>query len=321
MLKRLIHFVVVGCMAALSPAYAADYPSRPVKIVSPYPPGGTTDILARLISPKLQSVLGQPVIVENRAGASGNIGTEFVAKAKPDGYTLLLGNNTGIVINPNLYKLNINPPQDLTPVILVAYVPLVLCVNPALNVKSLAELVSLVKSQPGKYSFASAGSGSPQHLAGEMLNIAYGLDLVHVPYKGSAPASNGVLGGYPPIAFESAAALLPFIESNRLRALATTGASRSAALPKVPTMIESGLPQFEVTSWYGLFAPTGTPKEVVEKLNREINKILSTPEMKDRLTKMGSALDNASADDFSKFIRLEIPRWSEAVRKSNVTVE
>lgn len=321
MLKRLIHFIVVGCIAAISPAFAADYPTRPVKIISPYPPGGTTDILARLISSKLQTALGQAVIVENRGGASGNIGTEFVARAKPDGYTLLLGNNTGVVINPNLYKLNINPTQDLTPVILVAYVPLVLCVNPALNVKSLSELISLVKAQPKKYSFASAGSGSPQHLAGEMLNLAYGLDLVHVPYKGSGPAINGVLGGYPPIAFESTAVLLPFIESNQLRALATTGARRSTALPNMPTMIESGLAGFEVTSWYGLFAPTGTPKEVVERLNSEINGILSTPEMKDRLAKMGSALVNASTDDFAKFIKSEIPRWSEAVKKSNVTVD
>lgn len=321
MFKKLVHWMVVAGVAALVPAFAEDFPSHPIKIVSPYPPGGTTDILARLIAPKLQSVLGQPVIVENRAGASGNIGTAAVAKAKPDGYTLLLGNNTGVVINPNLYKLNISPPQDLAPVILIAYVPLVLCVNPALDVNSLPELVSLVKAHPRQYSFASAGSGSPQHLAGEMLNHAYGLDLVHVPYKGSAPAITGVLGGQPPIAFESIAAVMPFLEGSRLRALATTGAGRSTTLPDVPTMIESGLPGFEVTSWYGLFAPTGTPNEIIERLNAELNKILSNPEMKARLAKMGSAIVHASADDFAKLIRVEIPRWADAVNKAKLTVD
>jgi len=321
MFNRLLCSIVICCASIGLPAHAQDYPAHPIKIVSPYPPAGTTDILARLIAPKLQLALGQPVIVDNRAGASGNIGTEFVAKSKPDGYTLLVGNNTGVVINPNLYKLNINPTQDLTPVILIAYVPLVLCVNPTLNVKSLAELVALLKAQPKKYSFASAGSGSPQHLAGEMLNLAYGLDLVHVPYKGSGPAITGVLGSNPPIAFESTAALLPFIESNRLLAIATTGMQRSATMPNVPTMIESGLPGFEVTSWYGLFAPAGTPREVVERLNSEINKILSSPEMKDRLAKMGSAIVNSSTEDFAKFIKSEIPRWADVVKKANVTVD
>jgi tripartite-type tricarboxylate transporter receptor subunit TctC len=321
MLQRFFLLLIVGCMAINTPALAEDFPVRPIKIVSPYPPGGTTDILARMLAPPLQLALGQPVIVENRAGASGNIGTEAVARAKPGGYTLLLGNNTGVAINPNLYKLNINPALDLAPVILIAYVPLVLCVNPTLNVRSLPELVSLVKAQPRKYSFASAGSGSPQHLAGEMLNLAYGLDLVHVPFKGSGPAITGVLGGQPPIAFESTAALLPFIEANRLRALATTGAKRSATLANVPTMIESGQTGFEVTSWYGLFAPTGTSKEVTERLNHELNKILSTAEMKDRLAKMGSAVVNGSSDEFASFIRSELPRWADAVKKSNATVD
>lgn len=200
--------------APFTPAGAQDYPKRPIRIISPYAPGGTTDILARLLAPKLQAVLGQPIIVENKAGANGNIGTEYVAKAKADGYTLLMGNNSGVVINQNLYKLNINPAQDLAPVILVALVPSVLYVHPSVPAATLAEFVTLVKNHPNKYSFASAGSGSPQHLAGEMLKLAYGLNLVHIPYKGSGPAITDVVGGQVPVGFESTVVLLPFVESN-----------------------------------------------------------------------------------------------------------
>jgi tripartite-type tricarboxylate transporter receptor subunit TctC len=300
---------------------AQDYPSRPIRIISPYPPGGTTDILARLLSPKLQSALGQPVIVENKGGASSNIGTEFVAKAKPDGYTLLLGNNTGVVINQNLYKLNIKPSQDLAPVIMVGAVPLVLYVHPSVPVKTVAELVALVKNNPGKYEFASGGSGSPQHLSGEMLKIAYGLDLIHVPYKGQGPAMTDVVAGHIKIAFETTVVLLPFLESNGVRALATTGGTRSITLPNVPTMIESGLPGFEVTNWYGVFAPTGTPKEIVEKLNGELRKILSAPDIRERLAKMGSAAVHGSPEDFARFIQAEVPRWADVVKKSNARVD
>lgn len=284
MLTKIIAGVLLIFAAGLTPAVALDYPIRPIHIISPYPPGGTTDILARLLAPKLQAALGQPVIVDNKGGASSNIGTEFVAKAKPDGYTLLSGNNTGVVINQNLYKLNITPSQDLVPVVEIAAVPLVLYVHPSVPAKTLAELVALVKKNPGKYEFASGGSGSPQHLSGEMLKLAYGLDMLHVPYKGQGPAMTDVVGGHIPIAFETTVVLLPFIESNSVRPLATTGATRSITLPNVPTMIESGLPGFEVTNWYGLLGPTGTPKEIVEKLNVELCKILSAPDIRERLT-------------------------------------
>ena len=318
---RMFCVVLLVVAVGLAPAMAQDYPSRPIRIISPYPPGGTTDILARLLSPKLQSALGQPVIVENKGGASSNIGTEFVAKAKPDGYTLLLGNNTGVVINQNLYKLNIKPSQDLAPVIMVGAVPLVLYVHPSVPVKTVAELVALVKNNPGKYEFASGGSGSPQHLSGEMLKIAYGLDLIHVPYKGQGPAMTDVVAGHIKIAFETTVVLLPFLESNSVRALATTGGTRSITLPNVPTMIESGLPGFEVTNWYGVFAPTGTPKEIVEKLNGELRKILSAPDIRERLAKMGSAAVHGSPEDFARFIQAEVPRWADVVKKSNARVD
>jgi tripartite-type tricarboxylate transporter receptor subunit TctC len=322
--EMLIRMVAVALLIfAIAPmaAMGQAYPTHPIRIISPYPPGGTTDILARLMAPKLQTGLGQPVIVENKGGASSNIGTEFVAKAKPDGYTLLLGNNTGVVINQNLYKLNIKPSQDLTPVIMVAAVPLVLYVHPSVPVKTVAELVALVKKNPGKYEFASGGSGSPQHLSGEMLKLAYGLDLIHIPYKGQGPAMTDVVAGHIPIAFETTVVLLPFLESNSVRALATTGATRSITLPNVPTMIESGLAGFEVTNWYGVFAPTGTPKEVVAKLNVELGKTLSAPDVRERLTKMGSATVHGSPEDFARFIQAEVPRWAEVVKKSNARVD
>jgi tripartite-type tricarboxylate transporter receptor subunit TctC len=306
---------------ALTPVMAQEYPNHPIRIISPYPPGGTTDILARLLTPKLQAALGQPVIVENKGGASSNIGTEYVAKAKPDGYTLLSGNNTGVVINQNLYKLNIKPSQDLAPVIQIAAVPLVLFVHPSVPAKTLAELVALVKKNPGKYNYASGGSGSPQHLSGEMLKIAYGLDMVHVPYKGQGPATTDVVAGHIPIAFESPIVLLPFVESNSVRALATTGAKRSITLPNVPTMIESGLPGFEVTNWYGVFAPAGTHKEVVGRLNVELRKILSAPDIRERLEKMGSAAVHGSPEEFARFIQAEVPRWAEVVKKSNARID
>ena len=314
--------VALLCIAAATPpVMAQDWPSRPIRIISPYAPGGATDILPRLLAPKLQAVFGQPIIVENKPGANGNIGTEFVAKSKPDGYTFLMGNNSGVVINQNIYKLNIKPSQDLAPVILVALVPSVLYVHPSVPATTLAEFVALVKKNPNKYSFASAGSGSPQHLSGEMLKLAYGLDLVHIPYKGSGPAMADVVAGQVPVGFDSAAVLLPLVESKSVRPLATTGAKRSIALPNVPTMMESGLAGFNLTNWYGLFAPAGTPKAIVDKMNGEIHKILTTQEFKDRLAKMGSAAVHGPADEFKQFIAEEVPRWADIVKKANARVD
>lgn len=321
MLRRFARALVLGCAVMLAPAMAADYPTQTIKIVSPYPPGGTTDILARMLAPKLSAALGQPVIVDNKAGASGNIGTEFVARSKPDGYTLLMGNNTGVTINQNLYKLNIDPAKDLVPVMLVALVPSVLYVHPSFPASNLAEFVAVVKKNPGKYGFASAGSGSPQHLAGEMLKLAFGLDLVHIPYKGSGPAINDVISGQVPIGFESTAALQPFVESGRARPIATTGAHRAISLPNVPTMMESGVPDFDLTNWYGVFAPAGTPKEIVDKLNAELRKAVATPELKERLTKMGSAVVPGTADEFAAFVRAEVPRAAAVVKKSGAKVD
>jgi tripartite-type tricarboxylate transporter receptor subunit TctC len=309
-------------LAAAAPSYAAgSYPCDTLTIVSPYPPGGTTDILARLITPSLQKSLGITVIVDNRGGASSNIGTGFVARANPDGCTALLGNNTGVVINRNLYKLPQDPVKALAPVVAVASVPLVLYVNANVPAKNLDELVKLVKADPKKYSFASGGSGSPQHLAGELLKIQKNIDLLHVPYKGQGPAMTDVMAGHVPIAFETTTVLLPHIKSGKIRPLATTGEKRAVSLPDLPTMNSLGFKDFEIANWYGVFVPQDTPKELVNRLNAEIRKALASPEIAAKLNDMGSSKVDGTPAQFAAFIDKEIPRWEMLVKKSNARID
>ena len=297
------------------------YPCQTVRLVSPYPPGGTTDILARIVAPGLSKGLGTTVIVDNRGGASSNIGTEFVARAKPDGCTVLLGNNTGIVINRNLYKLKIDPVKDLAPVGMVASVPLVLYVNQALPATTVPQLVALLKSSPGKYSYASGGSGSPQHLAGELMKLDKHLDLLHVPYRGQGPALSDVLAGQVPIAFETTTALAPQLKSGRIRVLATTGAQRAKTLPDVPTMQESGFPGFVIENWYGLFVPSETPKALIDRLNGELNRVLHDASVAGKLGEMGSRDVSGSTAQFQAFIKKELPLWESLVKRSGATVD
>ncbi|MDB5882433.1 MAG: tricarboxylate-binding receptor, partial [Ramlibacter sp.] len=262
--------------AALGAGAQGTYPCNTIKLISPYPPGGTTDILARLVQPGLGKELGVTVIVDNKAGASSNIGTEFVSTAAPDGCTLLLGNNTGVAINRNLYKLRVDPVQGLSPVAEVASVPLVLYVNAAVPANTLDQLVELTKKNPGKYSYASGGSGSPQHLMGELLKLEKGLDIVHIPYKGQGPAMQDVVSGQVQMAFETTTVIAPQIASGRVRALATTGAVRAKILPNVPTMKELGMPDFVTENWYGVFAPAKTPPALVQQLNTALEKVLQS---------------------------------------------
>ncbi|TWG84073.1 tripartite-type tricarboxylate transporter receptor subunit TctC [Cupriavidus gilardii J11] len=297
------------------------YPCPTVRLVSPYPPGGTTDILARIVAPGLSKRLGTTVIVDNRGGASSNIGTEFVARARPDGCTALLGNNTGIVINRNLYKLNIDPVRDLAPVGEVAAVPLVLYVNQSLPAKNVQELVELVKASPGKYSYASGGSGSPQHLAGELIKLERQLDLLHVPYRGQGPALSDVLAGQVPIAFETTTAIAPHLKSGRIRALATTGAQRARSMPDLPTMQELGFPGFVIENWYGVFVPAQTPAPLVERLNAELNRVLKEPDVARKLADMGSADVSGTVKQFRAFIARELPLWESVVKRSGATID
>lgn len=322
--KKLAAFSPLAvCVLATAgiPAHAASYPCTTLKIVSPYPPGGTTDILARMLIPSLQKSLGIPIIVDNKGGASSNIGTEFVGRAQADGCTALLGNNTGVVINRNLYKLALDPVQSLAPVVEVAAVPLVLYVNPSVPAKNVEELVNLIKANPGKYSFASGGSGSPQHLAGELMKLQKDIDLLHVPYKGQGVALTDVLAGHVPIAFETTTVLLPQIHGGKVRALATTGASKSVTLPDLPTMNSLGFTDFEITNWYGVFVPKGTPKELIARLNTDIRQALASPQVASKLAEMGSSKVDGTPEQFSQFIAKEIPRWEILVKKSKAKVD
>nr|WP_315597656.1 tripartite tricarboxylate transporter substrate binding protein [uncultured Cupriavidus sp.] len=312
----------VACALTSVPVAAAEaYPCPTVRLVSPYPPGGTTDILARIVSPGLSKRLGVTVIVDNKGGASSNIGTDFVSRAKPDGCTALLGNNTGIVINRNLYKLKLDPTQALAPVGEVASVPLVLYVNASLPAKTVGQLTDLIKTAPGKYSYASGGSGSPQHLAGEMLKLERQLDMVHVPYRGQGPALSDVIAGQVPIAFETTTAIAPHIKAGKLRLLATTGAKRSKTLPDVPTMQESGFPGFVIENWYGLFVPAETPAPLIQRLNAELNAVLAEPDVAAKLNDMGSSDVRGTPAQFRTFITKEMPYWESLVKRSGAKVD
>ncbi len=314
--------LAVAALAAGSAALAAEpYPCKTLTLVSPYPPGGTTDILARMVAPGMAAELGSSVIVDNRGGASSNIGTEFVSRASPDGCTALLGNNTGVVINRNLYPLKMDPVHTLAPVGEVAAVPLLLYVNAAVPAASVAELVELVRRSPGKFSYASGGSGSPQHLAGELLKLEKKIELLHVPYRGQGPALTDVLAGQVQVAFETTTALAPQLKSGRIRVLATTAARRTPALPEVPTMKEAGFDDFVIENWYGLFVPAKTPAALVSRLNQALVATLKSPEVRTRLGDMGSGDVSGTPEQFARFIAREIPYWQSIVKRSGATVD
>ncbi len=309
------------CFGLCTQLAYAQYPCSVIKIISPYPPGGASDALARMLVPGLSKQLNVSVIVENKAGASGNIGTDFVSSAAGDGCTLLLGNSTGIVINRNLYKLRNDPITSLRPVAEIASVPMVLYVNSSVPANSVAELIALIKKEPGKYSFASPGSGSTHHLLGELLKLEQKLDMTHIPYKGSGPAIIDVLAGQVPMAFEATSAIVPHLNSGKVRALATTGAVREKILPDVPTMKELGFPKFVVENWYGIFVPAKTPTALVNWLNKEIDKTLLSSEVAESLSKMGSLNSVQTPEQFAAFVKKEIPYWELLVKQSGATAE
>ncbi|WP_144638543.1 Bug family tripartite tricarboxylate transporter substrate binding protein [Bordetella genomosp. 13] len=314
-------FALAGVAAAGAAQAQDSYPCQLVKLVSPYPPGGTTDILARLVAPGLAQELGTNVIVENRGGASSNIGTEYVASAEPDGCTLLLGNNTGVVINRNLYSLRLDPVKALAPVVEVASVPLVLYVNDAVPARTADELFALIKRQPGKYNFASGGSGSPQHLMGEMLKVDMKMDMTHIPYRGQGPALADVVAGQVQMAFETTTAIAPQLGSGRIRALAITGQARAKSMPDVPTMKELGHADFVIENWYGVFAPAGTPAPLIERLNTGLVKTLKSPAVAANLDGMGSHDVTGTPREFAQFIAKELPYWESLVKRTGAKVD
>jgi len=322
-MKKQLLLAVIACLALCSEGVLAQsaYPCAVVKFVSPYPPGGTTDILARMLAPGLAKQLGTNVVVENKGGASSNIGTEYVANSASDGCTLLLGNNTGIVINQNLYKLKINPSKDLAAVAEVASVPLVLYVNVSVPANNVGELVELIKNNPGKYSYASGGSGSPQHLMAEMLKLEKQLDMTHIPYRGQGPAMADVLAGQVPIAFETTTAISAQMTSGRIRALATTGAVRPKNFLNIPTMKELGYSSFVIENWYGIFVAAKTPSVLIARLNKAVNTVMKEPEVGASLSKMGSSDVAGTSEQFTQFINKEIPYWESLVKRTGATVD
>ncbi|MCA0243403.1 MAG: tripartite tricarboxylate transporter substrate binding protein [Proteobacteria bacterium] len=296
-------------------------PRKVVKFVVPYPPGGSSDLLARLLVPDLSKQLAVTIVVENKAGAVGNIGTAQAMSADADGCTWLLGNSSNVVISRNLYKLTRDPVEHLTPVAQVAAVPMVLYVSSAVPAATFQEFIALVRKNPGKYSYATPGAGSTHHLLTEMMKIEFGLDAAHVPYKGSGPAIQDVIAGHLAFAFEGTSAIAPHIASGKVRALATSGAQRSVTLPNVPTLKELGHSKFVATNWYGVFVPANTPPGLVTRLNAAIRQSMKSPEVVDNLAKLDSRVPDLSAAEFGEFVKKEVPYWKTLVATTGVTVE
>jgi len=305
-----------------SASLAQAYPSKPVTFISPYVPGGTTDILARILAPRLQQALRQPFLVEYRPGAGGNVGTDMVARASPDGHTILMGASGPLSINVTLFKkLPYDPTTDLVPVVHVASVPLVLVTHPTFPAKSVQALLDLLKSKPDGYSYASAGTGTPQHLSAELLKLITGTRATHIPYKGSGPAINDLVGGQVPFGFESMIAVLQQVKGGRLQALGVSDTRRSPVLPDVPTLAEAGVPNYDAFAWYGVLAPKGTPAQVVTVLNTEMRKVLGSPEVRQRLLDLGSTDVAGPPEQFGAFIKSEIAKWGKVVRASGASAD
>ena len=308
-------------LAMLPPAHAQPWPAKPLRIVVPFPPGGPNDIIGRLVAQKLGDAFGQPVITDNRAGAGGAIGSLAVAKAAPDGYTLLSGGMGNLVMNPIIDKVPYDTLRDFAPVSLVASAPNVLVVHPSLPVQDVKGLLALARARPGELNYASGGVGSTPHLSGALFNVLGKVNLSHVPYKGNAPALTDLLGGHVQVAFLGIPAAQPPVASGRLRGLAVTATTRSRALPQVPTVAESGLPAYELSPWYGILAPAGTPVDVVTRLNETINRSMREPETVERLAALGAEPENASAAEFTARVRSDIEKWTRVIRAANIRAE
>jgi tripartite-type tricarboxylate transporter receptor subunit TctC len=306
-----------ACALLTTLAAAQDYPTKPIRLIVPFAPGGGSDVLARIVGQKLSESLKQPVVVDNKPGAGGNLGTDAVAKAAPDGYTIVLGVVGPISINVSLFdNLPYDPVKDLAPITQAVSVTNLLVVNPALGVNSVAELIALARSKPNSISYASGGTGTAGHLAAELFKSMAGVQMTHVPYRGSGPAINDLIGGQVQVFFDNMPSALPHARSGRLKALGVTTAKRSSAAPDVPTIAESGLPGFEANNWYGFLTTAGTPKPIIDKLHHEIVRILNMPDVKEKLAAQGAEVIGNTPEEFAQVIRDEIPKWRKVVRES-----
>ena len=318
-----IRFILGAVLLCGAPFAAAQWtPKMPIRVVVPFAPGGPTDITARHLSKKLTELLGQPVVVDNRAGANGMIGAELVAKSKPDGYTLLMPTSSTMAINPAVYaKMPYDPIRDFAPVTPVVGAPVVMVVTPSLPAKNLKEFIAIAKARPNEIVFASSGAGSNLHLALELFRDQAGIKVTHVPYKGAGPAVTDVIGGQAQAMFADLPVLTPFIKAGRLRAIAVAGFERTPMFPQLPTMKELGYPRFNARQWYGMFAPAGTPREIVMKLNEAIRQAVATPEVKDRYAEIGADVFVSSPEEFGAFVKSEIERWHDIVKKYGIVLE
>ena len=305
-----------------SSLHAQGWPAKPIRILVPFAPGGPADLLPRLIGPKLTEAWGQPVVVENKPGAGGNIGMDLVAKSAPDGYTLVVGPNGNLVVNPHLYpNLPYDVFRDFTPVTLIATFSNLLVVHPDVAAKSVSELIALAKAKPGTLTYGSPGTGSQPHLGGEFLKLMAGIDIAHVPYNGTAPALRDLLGGQITFMFAQTSAALPHVQAGKLRALGVASAKRAAQLPDLPTIAEGGLPGFEAVSWYALLAPAGTPKEVTSKLQAEVARILQMPDIREKLAAQGGEGVGNTPEQLSALLRGESARYADIVKRANIKAE
>jgi tripartite-type tricarboxylate transporter receptor subunit TctC len=305
---------VLGLGLATASCAAQEYPAKPVRMIIPYPPGGGTDFFARMLGASLTDAFGQPFVMENRSGAAGVIGADAAAKAAPDGYTIWIGQASNLAINPHLMaRLPYDPVRDFSPVTLVAGSPSLLVVHPSLPVRSVKDLIALARAKPGAVNYASAGTGSPGHIATEYFKRVAGIDLLHVPYKGASPALMDVLAGHASLYFTSPVAAQPLVKAGRLRQIAVTSAQRFPPLPEVPTLAESGYPQIDITSWWGLLTPAGVAQEIIARLHAVTVKALNSPEVTERLSRQGAAVMTNTPDEFAAFIRSEIERWGRMV--------
>jgi tripartite-type tricarboxylate transporter receptor subunit TctC len=313
-------------MALAWPAEAAEaaeaerYPTKPIRIVVPFPPGGSNDLLGRVISQKFNEAWGQPAIIDNRPGGGSTIGIEVVVRAAPDGYTLLTTSG-GIAINVSLYKLPFNPVTDLTPVALLAQMPYLLTVNPSLPAKSVQDIINLAKAQPGKLVFSSSGAGTSAHLTMEMFNSAAKLSMLHVPYKGGAPAVSAVMSGEAQMTFNVITGTLPHVRSGKLRAIAVSSAKRAEVAPEIPTVEESGVPRFEVIAWYNMFAPARTPRSIVNRLNAELNRMLLQPDVRERFRTLGVTPLSGTPEDLGNLLKSEIARYAKLINEAGIRLD
>jgi len=312
----------VAAWCLVSAVNAETYPAKPIRFIVPFPPGGPTDVLARVLGQKLAEQMGQPVVLDNRPGAGGNLGPELAAKSAPDGYTLLLGAVGTLTISPHLYaKLNYDPVRDFEPISLVASMPNVLIVHPSVPAKTLKELVQLAKASPGKLNFGSGGAGTSNHLGGELLKSMTKIDIVHVPYKGASQAMLGLIGGQIDIVVIGTPTAIPQIQSGKVRALAVLSNNRLPAIANVPTGGEAGFPGYEVTTWFGVLAPAGTSQDIVARLNMELAKVMTVPASRERIVGVGFDPMTSSPQQFAEFIKTENVRWGKVIKDAGIRAE